>query len=189
MLLTVGTTTCFSSLKPDKGWGYYNLKTREAYKIILNRIKLQLAILSDRRQKVVLCAFLIVVCLPCILLSSLPELNKKIKELEMLRLIVTRRLASSGPDAELVLPNNITDYWKQRHDKLVSKKNLRHHSTSTGHYYPYMFYNDPYFYTETTTYTWGGGEFTSTGDVGGGTDFGGDFGGGGFGDFGGGGDF
>jgi hypothetical protein len=105
----------------------------EAYKVALVRI--QNRIKSTKAAKITCMALgLLVIFLPCVLMS-MKGYKQRISELEDLILVVTKRLDSYGPSADIDLPDDVLGRLQSS-----SLYKTRYNDTK-------RFYDDPEFYT------------------------------------------
>jgi len=117
-----------------KGDGYYHFHTREAYDVVLERVRNQ--ILKKKGQKSSECACM--VCFPCCIpcgLASRKRLSKEIKTLEDLCAIVEARKRAAGPQSALDIPVEM----RQRFEKSDNRNDSSYGGGDVG-YAGYAYY-------------------------------------------------
>lgn len=119
--------------KGQFGKGYYSLKCRESYDVLLDRIDIMIKVAKeDKRRKTKLgiigCVW---VCLPC----YFAHYKKKIAKLEEVKEFAKLRRNASGPDVKIEL----TDTLQKR-----LNKNIRNHKKQNDCGY----YDDSAYYTD-----------------------------------------
>lgn len=133
------------------GKGYYSLKCRESYDVLLDRIDIMIKVAKEEKRKITMLMIIgcIWVCLPC----HYAHYNKKIAKLEEVKEFAKLRRNASGPDVKIELP----DILEER-----MNKNIRNRKK----YKVYGYYDDSAYYTDAVScgatadggfYTGGGG--------------------------------
>jgi len=123
----------------DKGIGFYNLNTREAYDVVIKRIELLITkINSDKCGCYVLGIFpLPLVGFVCAI-PAISKLNIKKEELEDAKKVAEARRNAAGPSADLSLPAALQERLKKRSPNS---------SGNTGTDGGYVYYDNSAYYT------------------------------------------
>ena len=118
-------------MKLARGVGYYHLHTREAYQVILNRIKGKKTKIENKKG-CGYCFLITILCAPlgCALIKSA---NTEYRRLENLERLTTLRMNAAGPSSEIDVPPEILDEVK-KHSKRGGGRTQSTGDTTGGYY-------------------------------------------------------